>query len=271
MNRMVDWIVRVVQDLWCRIRGGADSKLETAVIREEVTDELTALSAGDVFAFRAAASLTWQATGLSESELHEATQRYGHAVRSQISDLLSRQAHSYEPYCAYELERRLESLLAEQELTYDLHGSTVRCVPRVRVALDQDVRKAIRGPLLDRMVIAIQHENGMRRADQVDAQTRHWSEVLAKLHEDPLVTAAARLTDEQFSQVVDNLTDTKAHEMSELRELLKKGLVDGPPEVGGYEWTRAFDQLLRALEQRIGPEAPDDMANQPSGTRQPST
>lgn len=227
----------------------------TLSIREETDSGASALAAGDVFRFQASLALDWRSTGLTEGELKGAINLFRGAARARMGEVLARRAHRYEPTCGFDLEQELNAELADDEFSFQFRGRPVYCLAQVRVALDQDIRTALRGPLLDRMVMEITHDNGMRKAVLVDERANTWSKVLAKLHDDPLIASAARMTDEEFATVVEKLTDGVSEELAELRKLLTR-VMEGPPQRGEYEWARSIDQTLRALSRRIGPDEP---------------
>ncbi len=258
MIALLGLIVRVLRR-WCqRLVQVSQVAPGTLTVREVTTDGLTALSLGDVFEFRASLALSWRSTGLTETTLQDAIECHRDLARSAVCELFSRLAHRYDPQSAFELERELNAELGKQDFTYEVHRTTVSCSARARVALDRDVREALRGPLLARMGMEFKHDNGMRRADLVDELTRHWSKVIDRLSGDPLVTPAAKLTEQEFAGVIGDLavggTGHGPSEIAQLIEILEK-VYKGPPSGGDYEWSESIGLSIRALSKRLGEDS----------------
>ncbi|HEY3504204.1 MAG TPA: hypothetical protein VGN37_15645 [Actinocatenispora sp.] len=104
------------------------------------------------------------------------------------------------------------------------------------------------GPQLAGIHAECAHEFGMRRTDLVDRLSRRWSEILEKLREQPLITQAAQLTEEEFATVMTRFKETRRSDLTEIHDLLEKAMSDSKGlGIGGFEWAESVDRNLRML------------------------
>lgn len=242
---------------WFRERfGGRSDTWGTLSVRDELPAPILALSRGGVFDFAAHVVLTWVATGLSELDLHDAIQYHRAGMQACLSELVARRACQHEPYDAYTLERELTKELDGTKFHFEWVGVDLLCQPLLRVRPDQKVREKLGEPLLARAKMECEHEVGMRRAVLVDQLARRWSDVLTKLWQDPFVEYAAKLTDKDLAQVVDQLIENRGAESASLLALLRQAINDhNSLGIGGYEWAESLEAALRSRADRHDPGA----------------
>jgi len=251
VERALSSILRMIARAFAALRVRLRAP-RSVTIRQESTS-LSALAAGDVFEFRASLVLWWQATRLTNAELAEAAGHFDGTAHSLVGQLLGRKAHRFEPSDAFELEQEINQELAAEQFMFTYRRATVHCLAQTRVALDREIRDALRAPSLERMTMELQHGNAMRRADLVEERLQRWSKLLDALQSDPLAASAARLTEAELASVVSELTDQQAATLKDQLDALVTSVANGPPKAGTYEWAQVVDHTVAALNARLGP------------------
>ncbi|GAA4204516.1 hypothetical protein GCM10022220_15350 [Actinocatenispora rupis] len=254
------WIV-------CRITGIGCGPL---AVHDAVSREIEALAEQGVFSFRATVTFTWRSRGLTEQKLDEAIARYRRDACIYVSQRLSACAHRYPATQPVSLEHQINAELARQPKLYTWWGVPVSCHPELMIRMDPRVSAEISGPILGSLRQEYEHDQQMRWADIVDERSRHWSVLLEKLSEQPLIAEAAQLTnDGKLAGVLTESAKLRRTELVEVQRLLSQ-LLDNTAKwgYGGFEWVVNAERAVRHQLHELDIALEDGDADGPDGESQ---
>lgn len=204
---------------------------------------------GDVFNFHVFPWVTWHGDGLTQDQLIEIADRQEGEIRTLLMQEISDVSRTYLPHHALALEQHLNGRFSQpQSLGY---GVMLRWEARVQVLPEGRVQEKLRPYLEQRMEMDSDQYLKLRRAELVDELTQRWSEVLQRLRNQPFTLQAAKLAEQEFAKIIEELGKKESDALEKLRVLLKDAS-SGHNDLGLYEYAEVFDKLVKQLEQRAG-------------------
>jgi hypothetical protein len=199
---------------------------------------------GDAFDFSVRPTFNWFAERMTrqrfETLIDSHTSDATHTLRVRAEGL----ARSYEPHCAHDLEKHLNTRLAAMDWVIGPATARLVCRPEVFVLPDPRVREVMQPYWQRRIEMQSDHELAVRRAELTRERTQAWSSVMAALETDPRSRHAASLVDHQaFAEVFKTMTQGRKDELLRLIDLLEKAgrSYNG---IGLYEYAEGLDAAL---------------------------
>jgi hypothetical protein len=204
---------------------------------------------GYVFDFRVYLSLTWTSNGLHLDELDAWSQQFNQRARRDLGRIAADLSRAYPAHRPSKFEAELNRRLVDAPFTYERSGVALTCRAVAWVRLDPRVKEYLLPYWEKRIKMEAEHDVGLRRAELVDQRNQRWLALLEKVRNDPAAEAAARLTEQEFAEVMREMLAERKAALVQLKELSGQS----PSGFGGggfglYE----FDRLAEALGQRAG-------------------
>jgi hypothetical protein len=220
----------------------------------ELSEPLLLLAEGGAFHFQVSPTYEWRAYADSLDEVRDrAAALQGYARRCAIR-LVRPLAREFQPHRIKDFESAANKRLDAQWRNLSaIDGDDIWYLITVRVEADERVQEHLRPYWEKRMKADFQHDLDLLRAERADALTRRWSEIFDLLEKDPRALHAAKLTEEGFATVFGTFVDDKNKALRSLLDLLRdavKGHDDA--RLGPSEYTRAWDEALKAFQQQYG-------------------
>lgn len=204
---------------------------------------------GDVFNFHVFPWVTWYGDGMTQDQLIEIVARQEEEIRTLLLQEITDVSRRQPPHHALELEQLLNARFGRpQSLGY---GVMLRWEARVQVLPEARVQDKLRPYLEQRMEMDSKQYIELHRVQLVDELTRSWSEVLQRLRAQPYTLQAAKLAEQEFAKILEELGKEENAALDKLRALLKEAS-SGHNDLGLYEYAEVFDKLVKQLEQRAG-------------------
>jgi hypothetical protein len=225
--------------------------------RLEPAEPLRVLADGDAFAFKVFPTYKWRGHATSQEELEDLAQQLLSKARRTAVHLLRPIARSYHPHRAREFEIDVNEQMRESWRRLSDDGRDVWLMITVRAEPDDLVQEQIRPYWEARIKADCEHDLGLQRVQQADELTRRWSAVFDELEKDPRAAHAARLSGQDFAEVFGAFVGGKKKAVVDLLQLLRDA-VNGQGEagLGPSEYTRAWDEALKAFQEQYGLKAP---------------
>jgi hypothetical protein len=232
---------------------GADREL---TCRHEPAEPLRVLADGDAFVFRVFPTYEWRAYADSMDELEEWTARLLPRARRTVLHVLRPIACAHQPHRARDFETEVNKRADGEWRRLTDEGREFWFMFTVRAEPDELVQEQIRPYWEARIKAECDHALGLQKAQQADELTRRWSAIFDNLEKDPRAAHAARLSGEDFAEVFGAFVGGRKKAVLDLLQLLRDA-VNGQGEagLGPSEYTRAWDEALKAFQQQYGLKA----------------
>jgi hypothetical protein len=217
--------------------------------RWDLSSPITVSASGYVFDFHVDGGFTFTSEGLSPESLRAWAQHFAGRARRDLAYHAARIARNHAPHRAREFEAALCRELEARDWPYDQDGVRLTCRMHARVRLDDRVRDCLKPYWEKRMQMECDHENGVRRTELVDRLSQRWLIVLERLRDTPLAGPAARLTEQEFAEVIQQMIRDQKALPDRVAKLLEDLDTHANVESGLDEYQRAqvVDALARAL------------------------
>lgn len=252
----MSWLRRILTFLEQLLRGPqrpAPLPVGELTERRESSIPITVLAKGYVFDFQILPNFTWTSHGLRRELLNDWVEQFTGRARRDLTHVAADIARHYPPHRARELEVELNRRLSQAVWHYERSGVVLDCRPRARVRLDAKVKEYLQ-PFWERQIkLECEHDVGMRRAQMLDQRAQRWLSVLERLARSNLAGSAARLTEQEFADVVEELVRNERETVEQLMSLLREAIQnDGQADagLGRYELAEIFDMLNTALHRQ---------------------
>jgi hypothetical protein len=252
----MSWLHRVLRFLGHLLRGPqrpTPLPIGELTERRESSTPIPVLAKGYVFDFQILPDFTWTSHGLRRELLNDWVEQLTGRARRDLAHTAADFARRYPPHRARELEVELNRALSQTVWHYERSGVALDCRPRARVRLDAKVKEYLQ-PFWERQIkLECEHEVGMRRAHLLDERAQRWLSVLERLNRSKLAGSAARLTEQEFAEVVQELVANERETVERLMSLLRDAINnDGQADagLGRYELAEIFDMLNTALHKQ---------------------
>ncbi|QLQ36243.1 hypothetical protein [Micromonospora robiginosa] len=213
--------------------------------RREISTPIVVPARGYVFTFRIRAMFVWSSNGIPREMLSGSAQYFmPYAVRA-LTNLAAARARNFAAHRARDLEVELQrELAATGPWRYERGGAEVACKPYVWVELDEGVKQAVR-PYWEQLIkLDCEYDVDVKRAQNADRLSRQWLSILGKLVDNPAAGGAAKMTDENFAAVVQELIAQQQAATQRLNDLIEDGLRSDDE----YERKTSFDLLAERLK-----------------------
>ncbi|MEV0810029.1 hypothetical protein [Micromonospora sp. NPDC050200] len=213
--------------------------------RRDVSAPLIVPARGYVFTFRIRAAFVWSSDGIPREILSGSAQYFmPYAIRA-LTRLAAARARNFAAHRARDLEVELQRALAETgPWRYERGGAQVTCQPYVWVELDESVKQAVR-PYWEQLIkLDCEYDVDVKRAQYADRLSRQWLSILEKLVDSPVAGGAAKMTNENFAAVVQELIAQQQAAAQRLDDLLAEGLRSDD----AYEKATSFEFLTERLK-----------------------
>jgi hypothetical protein len=216
-------------------------------------DPLQLLAEGDVLAFQVYLNVQWRGPADSYDDLLVTARTLVPKVRHLVTEWFRPVARTYEPRKAIDLEKELNRRLGDTWRTLTEDGQELRYLVRLRVEPDEIVREQMRPYWAARIKAECDHALELQRAEQAETLTKHWSTVFEQLAKNPRAAYAARLSEQEFAEVFKTYVDGRERAVHDLVGLLRSAVNDHRDvKLGPSEYTRAWDDAIKAFEQMYG-------------------
>jgi len=222
-----------------------------ASTRQRLASPIVVPARGHVFSFHIHASFLWTGDDVFEDDLQLLARSSMSSARRELRQIAADLARTREPQEARELEIEINRIAGKLgRWNYKRQGKTYRCRPYIRVELDERVKDQLM-PIWERQIrLQGEHEVELRRARLAEERSIRWLEVLERLAEHPLAAAAARLTEEQLANVMDQVVTEQKDAVERLTTLLENTLRNAS-DLGAYERAETLDVLIDQLRARV--------------------
>ncbi|AGZ44310.1 hypothetical protein [Actinoplanes friuliensis] len=220
--------------------------------RHEPSDPIRVLADGDAFTFKVFPTYEWRGYADSREELQDLTHVLLPRARRTAVHVLRPIARGHQPHRARDFEIAVNKRTDEdwRKLTDDGRDFWFRFT--VRAEPDDLIQEQIRPYWEKRIKAECDHALGLQRAQQADELTRRWSTIFDNLEKDPRAAHAARLSGQDFAEVFGAFVGGKKKAVADLLKLLQDAVSGNEAGLGPSEYTRAWDEALKAFQQQYG-------------------
>jgi hypothetical protein len=251
-----------------RFRDFFNPAAESSFVREEPErefscryappDPMRMLGDGDAFEFNVYPTLEWRGMATDREELQQWTVPLRGQAARQVGHVLRPIARTFEPHRSRDFEIAANKRTYQEWWTIRNEGRSYALGFSVRCEPDERIQEHMRPYWEARIKAECDHQLGLQRARQVDELTRHWSTILDKLEQDPRTIHAAMLSEKDFADVFGTFVEGRQKVVRDLLDLLRTA-VDrhGDVGLGPSEFTRAWDQALKAFQRQHGLDVAD--------------
>jgi hypothetical protein len=235
-----------------------DNPAAEVSFRQEPRDPVLAMGAGDAFDFEVYPTFVWHARLPAVEDLEVRAGAFRARALRTVENFVRPIARTHPPHRACALESDINAQADGKRWRFDSDGTALRLAFTVRIVPEERVREQLRPFQEQRIRMDCEHELGIQRARQVEELTRHWSAILDKLDQDPRTMHAAMLSEADFAHVFGDFVKGRQQGLRDLLDLLRVAVKGhGDIGLGPSEFTRAWDEALKAFQRQHGLHPPD--------------
>ncbi|MFI9079726.1 hypothetical protein ACIGW8_25200 [Streptomyces sioyaensis] len=239
--------------------GGQAAQAEVGVELSPAEEALWVAARGDVFTFELVPHFRWSSREMTLDVLRERAAVHEEAARGKLLRRAWAIARTCDPGDPVAAEKAVNKELRSGWCYNDDKG-LIRCRPSVRIRIDPALREHVLPFHLAEIRLKEEHRLGELKADQVQARTERWLQVMSQLElldtlgpaeRRLLVPFAAALADEDFCKVMHALKNTRRNGAEALAEVLTAA-AKHHEQVGLFEYANAYDKALSEFCRQMG-------------------
>jgi len=175
-----------------------------------------------VFNFRIFVCLTWTSERLDKRAFETAIGEHTVDIQNRVLEFAREVAGDHPPHDVAEVQKGINNLLPPSFSPFAIgNGGVLKCQARIRVAPDKRLEDRLAEH--EERLIDVENEHQLRkqRTKLMHDLATEWIAMVCLLRDHPMTAHASRLTDDDFADIIANMTEKRGDKTERLIRLLK--------------------------------------------------